>query len=152
MGVFIDVIGESYHREESSSFSWSEARGARNAIADYLAWGGVYLGAVSWLKHVLGLKACMRSCVGQKREGSFEVSNLGFVAADMQDGKDGWGAGRMVFGRSASYGSSALGCGVVTGPDGCLVLGYTWQEGVVEEDLVGEVMENVEKEIVRLSA
>jgi hypothetical protein len=45
----------------------------------------------------------------------------------------------------------ALGCAIITGADGCLVLGYNWQVGIVDDELVAEVIRNVEGEIFELT-
>lgn len=151
MGVFIDTVSEIYHREDIPSFSWSEVRGARQNMSAYLSAGGKYLDAAG-LKRIQGLNKAMLESLGKERGNSFEVSNLGFIGSKMQGGvQNGWRSGRMVFSRSASVSAPALGCALITGADGCLVLGYSWQDGIVEDRLVKEVIESVESEIIRLS-
>ncbi len=152
MGVFIDQVSDNYHRDELRSFSWSEARGARQIIVAYLEAAGQYLESAC-LKHVQGINQAMIDSLGGKRDYSFEVSNLGFVGAGMQDISDGSNLrrGRMVFSRSASALAPALGCGIVTGADGCLVLGYNWQVGIVDDGLVAKVIKNVEDQILEIT-
>lgn len=58
--------------------------------------------------------------------------------------------GRMVFSQSAGVIGCAVKVSVIMGGDGCLVLTFSWQEGVVEDGLVGEVMGMVEREVRRL--
>lgn len=55
--------------------------------------------------------------------------------------------GRMVFSQSASVIGCAIQVSVITGGDGCLVLVFSWQKGVVEDEFVEEVMGMVEREV-----
>lgn len=98
------------------------------------------------------LNYAMLKLLDKKRDYSFEVSNLGFIGADMRDMAQGsdWRSGKMVFSRSATMSSSALGCAVITGADGCLVLGYNWQVGIVDDELTKKVIKKVEDEILKL--
>jgi hypothetical protein len=152
MGVFIDSVDDIYHREDLTSFSWSDAQAARETISEYLDAGGKYLEA-AFLRHVPKLNYAMVQLLGKKRSYSFEVSNLGYVGAGMREEAQGsdWKSGRMVFSRSATVSSSALGCAVITGADGCLVLGYNWQVGIVDDGLVEKVIKGVEEEILKLA-
>jgi hypothetical protein len=152
MGVYIDLVKDSYHREELRSFSWSEARGAREIIVAHLEEADKLLNSAH-LKHIQGINQAMVDCLGQKRDHSFEVSNLGVFGARMQDAanENNWKSGRMVFSRSAAALAPALGCAIITGADGCLVLGYNWQVGIVDDELVAEVIRNVEDEIFELT-
>jgi hypothetical protein len=65
-------------------------------------------------------------------------------------GDDEWEMGRMVFSRSAWVSGSAFTVAVVTGGDGCLVLGFVWQEGIVGSEIVEEIIEMVERQVERL--
>lgn len=88
--------------------------------------------------------------LGKERGTSFDVSNLGSMGVGEEEGKR-WRMGRMVFSRSAFASGSAFSTGVVTGPDGCLVFGFVWQEGVVEGSLIEGVVEYVRSEIEHLA-
>jgi hypothetical protein len=71
----------------------------------------------------------------------------------MQDAanRNNWKSGRMVFSRSVAALAPALGCAIITGADGCLVLGYNWQVRIVDDELIAEVSRNVEDEIFELT-
>ena len=100
------------------------------------------------------MRSFFLSKVGEDRGSSFEVSNVGGVNMEnvaAKENEEGWKMGRIVFSRSAFVSGSALSTGVVTGPDGCLVFGFVWQEGVVEKKLVQTVVEYVEREIERIA-
>lgn len=82
------------------------------------------------------------SKIGQARDSAFEVSNLGVFDALKTDG--GWDVGKIVFSRSAFASGSAIAVSVVSGSDGALSLGFTWQEGVVEEEVVDRLINELE--------
>jgi hypothetical protein len=72
-------------------------------------------------------------------EGTYAKSNLD--QSRMQN--EEWKSARMVFSRSAFVQGSAFSCGLITGRDGCLNLGFAWQEGVIERDLLDSVLERI---------
>lgn len=82
--------------------------------------------------------------VGKERDSSFDISNVGVMRNNK---KRKWQVGRAVFSRSAFASGCVLPIAVVTGADGCMVLGFTWQEGIVEEELVHCVIRSIEQEI-----
>lgn len=93
--------------------------------------------------------------IGTDRGSSFDVSNLGGLGlggTEMdRENENGWKMGRMVFSRSAFVAGSAFSTGLVTGPDGCLVFGFVWQEEVVERGLIEGVVGYVKGEIERIA-
>lgn len=95
------------------------------------------------------MREVFRSRIGSERDSSFDVSNVGIMSGG---GKGEWQVGRTVFSRSAFASGCALPIAVVTGDDGCMVLGFTWQEGIVEEELVHSIIHCVEQEIERIVA
>lgn len=107
------------------------------------------------------MRAFFLGRVSKERGTSFDVSNLGvmrIVEGDekqegdekekgdenqRRDEKQRWKMGKVVFSRSAFVSGSAIAAGVVTGADGCLTIGFCWQEGVVERGLVEMMVERV---------
>lgn len=100
--------------------------------------------------------------IGQQREISFELSNLGAVfgkmssplpsppdaAAEVSKGEEGaWKLGRCVFTQSANITGPPLSVSVVSGGDGCCVLAFAWLEGVLSDEMVGAVVEGVEERV-----
>lgn len=105
---------------------------------------------VAKFKQLPSMVAYMSSKVGMERSSSFGVSNIGVfkAAASAASGAEGkWNIGRMVFSRSAFVAGSVIDVGVVTGPDGCIVLGFCWQEGIVSDELVEVVVEGTREGI-----
>lgn len=147
MGVFIDAFSQYYMRTNLSSFTWDEARRSKATINSYLKTGGQEVN-VARLQSVGDMRGFFLGKLGKERGSSFDVSNIGGLAG----GEGGeWRMGKMVFSRSAFVSGSAFSTGVVTGPDGCLVFGFVWQEGVVERELMEGVIEKVRCEIERLA-
>lgn len=145
MGVWIDAFSSYYLRSNNLEFSWDEARRSRSKITQYLEKGGREVNVAKFLK-VPDMCEYFLSKIGQERSSSFNVSNLGVLAAAAGKG-DQWQAGRMVFSRTAFVAGSAIDFGVVTGADECIVLGYSWQQGVVTDELVAAVVEGVREGI-----
>ncbi|EER40870.1 predicted protein [Histoplasma capsulatum H143] len=56
--------------------------------------------------------------------------------------------GRMVFLQSANITGSTFEVSVITGGDGCLVLTFSWQKGVVELHLVSNIMKTIIEHLV----
>ncbi|KUJ18434.1 uncharacterized protein LY89DRAFT_781486 [Mollisia scopiformis] len=144
-GVWIDAFSQYYHRENVSTFSWDEARRSRETISEYLKSDGQCINVAKFQK-IKDMREFFLSRVGKERGTSFDVSNLGGIKAGQQEGSD-WTMGRVVFGRSAFVSGSAIAVGVVSGMDGCLSLGFSWQEGVVGNDLMEKLMQRILDEI-----
>jgi hypothetical protein len=143
MGAWYDAFSQYYRKENVSQFSWEEARRSRGLIADYLKSGGERI-SVAKFKNIPDMREFFLSRVGKERGTSFDFSNLGSLRPQTANGKEqDWGMGRMVFSRSAFVSGSAIATGAVTGPNGCLVLGFCWQEGAVSRDLMGRFVESV---------
>ena len=105
---------------------------------------------VAKFKQIPDMRKFFLGRVGKERGTSFDVSNLGSMGVGDEEGKR-WKMERMVFSRSAFASGSAFSTGMVTGPDGCLIFGFVWQEGVVEGPLMECVVEYVRSEIERLA-
>ena len=51
----------------------------------------------------------------------------------------------MVFTQSVNVFGCAISTSVITGADGCLVLGFSWQRGVVEDSLMDSFLASVKQ-------
>lgn len=144
-GVWIDAFSQYYQRENILEFSWSEAQRSKETIDEYLQTGGDRIN-VAKFKNIKDMKQFFLSKVGKERGASFDVSNLGLMkVTESEEGQ--WEMGRVLFSRSAFVSGSAIAVGVVSGADGCLSLGFSWQEGIVHDMLVEKVVQGVYKEI-----
>lgn len=97
---------------------------------------------MAFFKAIPDVAAAFKSMIGTERDAAFEISNLGRFADDDAGEASGapWRVGRMVFSRSAVAFGAALNTSVVSGGDGALTIGFSWQEGVVEDELVEGVV------------
>lgn len=153
MGVFTADMNESYTRAavspaDSAAFPWEEARRSRQTIQAALDLKGADTGP-NLLKFVNDYQQelCL-SKVGQDRDKSFEVSNIGVVPST--SGPDEPSIQGMVFSQCASVIGNAIGVSVVTGGDGSLVLAISWQEDVVEDELIDASIESTRDELRHL--
>jgi hypothetical protein len=150
MGVWVQGFEESYSRDDlyAAAFPWDEARRSRKTIQSVLEMKGKDA-SVNLLQFVDNYQEelCL-SKIGKEREGSFEVSNVGFVDSPADPEKPSIKG--MVFSQSASVMGNAIEVSAITGGDGCLVLSVSWQEGVVEPSLINEVIESAKQELYSL--
>ena len=147
MGIWIDAFSLYYRRENLEKFSWDAARKSKEGIREYLSLEGEKIN-IAKLSQVKDMVKYFSSKVGMERGSSFSVSNLGGMRrGGSEEEEKAWKMGRIVFSRSAFVAGSAFSTGAVTGPDGCLVLGFEWQEGVVDKELVETVIEAAKSEM-----
>lgn len=131
------------------AFSWSEARAVRSSIRDEVAKQGAD-NVVSLLRYVSDMHSYFTDKIGQERDTSFELSNLGVVKTG--DGSEGgWKLGRCVFSQTPNVTGPPIACSVVTGGDGCCVLAFSWLDGVVEEEMVRAVVQGVKTQVEKLA-
>ncbi|KAF2112761.1 alcohol acetyltransferase [Lophiotrema nucula] len=119
-------------------FSWSEAQNVREAIAAELAKEGKnsMVGCIRW---VPSLHSFFQAHVGRDRSESFELSNIGVFKPKPEEAKGEWKVGRVVFSQGAAVTGPGFEYSIATGGDGCLVLSFSWLEGIVQ----GEFMKRV---------
>ncbi|CAG8375958.1 unnamed protein product [Penicillium salamii] len=144
IGVWVQGFEESYSRDAVSAL-WDEARRSRKNIESVMKMKGKDA-SINLLQFVddYQQELCL-SKIGKERDTSFEVSNIGFVPPQMSADKPAIHG--MVFSQSASVMGNAVEFSAATGGDGCLVLSVSWQQGVVEPDLVNEVVDSVKQDL-----
>lgn len=139
MGVFIDTFPETYHRQP---FSWDEAKRTKRTI-DKVVQNRRVGDLVEKLSHISDVKAEVDEKLGRPRSDSMELSNVGKLAP-LQSGKE-YQIESLLFSQSAGALSPAIKISVVTGRDGRLTFGFSWQEGVVDDGLMEKVIEEFEE-------
>ncbi|KAI1940545.1 Alcohol acetyltransferase [Ophidiomyces ophidiicola] len=167
IGVWVMDYADLYKRNhvaQPPSFPWDEARRSRKTIEETLSRRGrdTKVGLLRFVRDVPGeLLTCM---IGRERSVSFEISNLGAFKPSVKhlqpsqttetepeinenDRSNVPQIGKVVFSQSASVTGSAVNLSVVTGSDGCMVLTFSWQEGIVDPQLVASVAMEMKKEI-----
>lgn len=123
---------------------WPLAAKTLNAITEYLNAspnGGPYT-SIGHFKAIPDLGTIFDSLIGGQRDSAVEISNLG-VFPPSKNERSLWTVGDVVLSRSAVVFGSAITVGAVLGGNGALSLSFTWQEGVIEEDIVDEVINQV---------
>ncbi|KAF1810617.1 hypothetical protein P152DRAFT_439569 [Eremomyces bilateralis CBS 781.70] len=143
MGVVVASVNTAYTRsgtksEDRAAF-WAEARRSRDEVTKLVKKDGRDTNS-GLLRYVSDVHEFFAGKVGKERGDSFEVSSLGVVRGE--------GMGRAVFSQSATVTGPAVEVGIMTGGDGCLSVGVTWQEGVVDEEVVRKVVE-ISRELIR---
>ncbi|KAF2670614.1 hypothetical protein BT63DRAFT_439609 [Microthyrium microscopicum] len=146
-GVYIGAADVEFQRSElavppeglSPAFALIRvSQRVREELVRFVAKGAKNL-SIGLLKYVSDLNSFFTSKLGTARDTSFEVSNLGVVKEDPEH------MSAMVFSQSANVTGAAFCVSSVTSGDGRLVLGFSWQEGVVEEVLVNDVIRELPK-------
>lgn len=127
------------------NMDWHQADHCQNAIKTYLSHNGAAIN-VARFKNIPDISSIFRSKIGQARDSAFEVSNLGVYKPDTAG--EGWNVSKVIFSRSAFASGSAIAVSVVSGGDGTMGLGFTWQEGVVKEEVAERVIDEMKKALM----
>ncbi|KAK9853453.1 uncharacterized protein MYU51_006575 [Penicillium brevicompactum] len=148
IGVWVQGFEETYRRDSVSAL-WEEARRSRRTIESVIKMKGKD-SSTNLLQFVDDYQEelCL-SKIGKDRETSFEVSNIGVIPPQMNSDKPAIHG--MVFSQSASVMGNAVEFSAATGGDGCLVLSVTWQQNVVEPELIHEVVESIKQDLYALA-
>ncbi|KAJ6178288.1 Alcohol acetyltransferase [Penicillium mononematosum] len=146
LGCYVGSTSTTYHRKPS--FNWDEARRTKVTIEDAMARKGGDM-PVGYLAFIQNQHHWMLQKLGRKRRSAFELSNVGSSFASR--GASNFQIQGMLFSQSSSACSAAIKISAVTGRDGRLVLGFTWQEGAVEADMIEGVKRALKGEIERLT-
>ncbi|KAL6239516.1 hypothetical protein BDW75DRAFT_198409 [Aspergillus navahoensis] len=153
MGVYVQEMPEIFMRKAvtQETFPWDEAQRARRTITKELALESKNT-SVGLLKYVKDYRRNLcETKIGKPRLVTFELSSLGVVKTESSADKSIPQMGKVIFTQSASVTGAAIEFSLVTGADGSLALGITWQAGVVEESTVQAVIDTLEKELHHLS-
>ncbi|KAL4904628.1 hypothetical protein BDW74DRAFT_154296 [Aspergillus multicolor] len=153
MGVYVQEMPETFSRKEvaGEAFPWDEAQRVKRTIAKEVALKSKNT-SVGLFKYVKDYrKELCESKIGKPRPVTFELSSLGVVKTESAEDVSVPQMGRLIFTQSASVTGAAIQFSLVTGADGCLALGASWQPGVVEEDTVSAVMETLKRELYQIS-
>jgi Alcohol acetyltransferase len=145
LGCYVGSLSVIYPR--MPFFDWSEARRSKAAIEQALAKKGGDM-PVGYLRFIEDLRFWMQQKIGCKRSGAFELSNVGASLIQRQTSK--FEIESMLFSQSSSACSAAIKISAITGPDGRMALGFTWQDGIVETDMVKQIQIVLKRELENL--
>ncbi|RAL11051.1 uncharacterized protein BO97DRAFT_406554 [Aspergillus homomorphus CBS 101889] len=154
LGVWVMDFMETYARKDlpadADSFPWKEAERSRQTIEKVVSMKGKNTG-VNLLKFVSGFTDFFRSKLEKPRGESIELSNIGVLGAGAAQDPSKPQMGRVIFSQSPNVAGAAIVVSAISGGDGCLVLSFVWQKGIVEPELVSSMINFVEK-LVHLAA
>ncbi|KAH9865470.1 hypothetical protein J1614_009054 [Plenodomus biglobosus] len=154
LGTFIDAIKVQMRRSDYTTSDdnpiggLAAARRTSKEIQAYLkdspSPSGEPYTSVAFYQGIPDVAAAFKGMVGTNRDAAFEVSNLGRFT-DNGDGKSElqWRIGRVTFSRSAVTFGAAVTTSVVSGGDGALTVSFSWQEGIVDDGFVDDVIGRV---------
>jgi hypothetical protein len=145
LGCYVGSSSTTYRRKPS--FDWNEARRTKVAIEHAMAQKGGDM-PVGYLAFIQNQHHWMLQKLGRKRMSAFELSNVG--ASSTLRGGSNFEIESMLFSQSSSACSAAIKVSAVTGRDGRLALGFTWQEGAIEASMIKEVKRALKSEVERL--
>jgi hypothetical protein len=130
-------------------FSWTEAQATRAVITKEIGKNGKN-SVVGLLKWVGNQNTFWLGKVGQDREESFEITNIGVWKSALQENDGDWKIGRVVFSQGSAVTGPAFALSIATGGDGCLVLTFSWLESVVDRVLFEKIIASVRECVNKL--
>ncbi|KAJ4209498.1 Alcohol acetyltransferase [Fusarium falciforme] len=139
-GCYVGSLSEVYNRESQSI--WRDAKRTKKTINETLQLRGADM-PVGYLKHVPDIVGWLTGKIGKRRWAAWELSNVGgFDDAPGLKSEDRQ-IQSVMFSQSASACSGAIKVSAASGRDGRLGLGFTWQEGVVGDEVVKELIQSL---------
>ncbi|KAL7952038.1 alcohol acetyltransferase domain-containing protein [Trichoderma barbatum] len=132
---------------------WVGAQQASKDIRCYLddvSPSGEPYTAVSVLGAIPDIPGIFSSMVGKSRDAAFEVTNVGvFSSVDTVETEVTplWQVGKILFSRSSLVTGAAITASIATCGDGSMTIGFSWQDGILEDDLVHRVSQKVKKHL-----
>ncbi|KAF5004524.1 hypothetical protein FDECE_8979 [Fusarium decemcellulare] len=139
-GCYVGSFSEVYNRDTLSL--WKDAKRTKNTIDEALRERGTDM-PVAYLKHVPNLIQWLAGKMGKKRWAAWELSNVGGVGKPPDSKLEDGPIQSVMFSQSASACSGAVKVSAASGRDGRLGLGFTWQDGIVDDELVHDLIKNV---------
>lgn len=136
-------------QDVGSTDIWPGASQVSKAMKDYLcnvSPSGEPYTAIAVLKGIPDFSVICGAMLGQPRDAAFEVTNVGQIPAPAspQGGDDHiWQVGKVLLSRSALVSGAAITVSVATGGNGSMAIGFSWQEGVLENDILDNVINGV---------
>jgi hypothetical protein len=139
-------------RDPSLAEVWSGAQQVSKSINDYLcnvSLSGEPYTSVSVLKTIPDVSLVLNSMLGKPRDAAFEVTNVGVftpaVAPKTKENTSLWQVGKVLLSRSSAVTGAAVTVTVATGGNESMALGFSWQEGVLEDGFVDIIKQGVRK-------
>ncbi|KAG8419499.1 Alcohol acetyltransferase [Metarhizium acridum] len=158
IGTYFDATRVSFTRPDPSSGShsgsstdiWPGARQVSEALKDYrgnVSPTGEPYTAIAVLKTIPDFSVICRSMLGKPRDAAFEVTNVGVFSSSTNLSAEGaplWQVGRVMLSRSALASGAAVTISIATGGNGSMTVGFSWQDGVVEDGIMDSILQGAE--------
>jgi len=154
LGVWISAWSEIYTRQEliegegETATPWDLVRRAKTLVDREINRGTKDV-LLAFMKFDPDIRASLLAKPGKPRANTYSVTNVGLFDGGAQDERDGFKGEDMVFSQSSHVQGSALQYQVVGTKGGSLSLCVTWQEGVVDVDVVERINEKLRARLLR---
>ncbi|RAH53079.1 hypothetical protein BO85DRAFT_430258 [Aspergillus piperis CBS 112811] len=150
MGNWVMDYKERFFRDQMNqyppgAFPWNEARKSRETTEQILGQEGKNT-SVALLKYAGNIHDVLQGKIGKDRSASYKVSNLGILISGRRDPSRPQ-ITRVMFSQPLDVLGGALAVSLVSGEDGALVLGMTWQEGIENTEFFEAVIDTVVKDV-----
>lgn len=157
IGTYFDATRVQFTRPDqnsqdpSSTDPWAGAQQVSKAINDYLrnvSPSGEPYTTVAPFKAIQDVSVIFNSMIGKPRDAAFEVTNIGLFSSSTTPKTENaplWQVGKVLLSRSAVVSGAAVTVSVATGGNESMTVGFSWQEGVLEDDVVDKLRERVRK-------
>ncbi|CAH0051385.1 unnamed protein product [Clonostachys solani] len=152
IGTYFDAMKVQFIRADMpphSDSTWVRAGKVSKAINEYLgnvSPSGEPYTAVSVFKNLPDLCPIFTSMIGNPRDAAFEVTNIGRftpgVGTDTERNVQ-WEVGKVMLSRSAVASGAAVTVSVATGGNGSMSIGFSWQNDIVEDGLIHNLIQEV---------
>ncbi|KAF7556992.1 hypothetical protein G7Z17_g990 [Cylindrodendrum hubeiense] len=157
IGTYFDATNVQFTRadhksqDSSSTDIWAGAEQVSKVINDYLgnvSPSGEPYTAVAIFKTIEDVSVIFNSMIGNPRDAAFEVTNVGLFPSSTNPQTESaplWQVEKVMLSRSAVVSGAAVTVSVATGGNGSMTVGFTWQDGVLEDDVIDNVSQGVRK-------
>lgn len=151
IGTWLSTYTHDHSRSEqievARPFPWEEAKEVKSTIYAEVAKNGSN-SVIGLLRYAGDIRSFLLDKLGKQRNTSFEISNLGLFKSPLYSPT--WRIGRILFSQSFNVVGAPFSANMITGGDGCLSIGFSWLDGVVDEDLIEKVMCDLQVELEKL--
>ena len=157
IGTYIDATRAHFIRPSQNSQDprstnvWPGAQQVSNVMNDYLrnvSPSGEPYTAIALFKTIPDVSVIFNSMLGKPRDAAFEVTNVGLFSPSTTPKIEGaplWQVGKVLLSRSSVVSGAAITVSVATGGNGSMTVGFSWQEGVLGDDVVDNIIQGVRK-------
>ncbi|PWY83844.1 hypothetical protein BO94DRAFT_599288 [Aspergillus sclerotioniger CBS 115572] len=150
IGSYFDVTRARIRRPARNlqDHVWSSAAQVSQTINKYLSNispSGEPYTSIAIFNTIPDVSAMLKSMIGNPRDAALEVTNIGVFSRATPFNREEiplWHVTKVLLSRSSPVTGAAI-------TDGDIALGFSWQEGIVPPDLIGNVRQGVRKHLER---